>query len=495
MRYAQLGELKLSRDWLEPESLGVTYVPRSSGTVTLRHASEDRPAAEMSIHVRPEDVGSERKVRWQIEGLKTGEAIEVVSRDGWSLATARPAVPEAIVPAGGNVAVEDAGSEAAPGLYSRRTRAGRAEWIGKLGGTPISEQAVGDGLDWLARHQAADGSRSSRCLGRGAESRCEKTAPCTDGGGTFEMAHTGLAVLAFQAGGHYYFNDTKYSAAVGKALDWIVDHQKDDGALVGSLPVAKRGAYHKNFMYEHGIAAFALGDACAAAIALHESPQPRYLQGLHKAVEFIEENQHLDGGWRYGGGRYEGKLKDPSDSSVTGWQVLALKSAREAGIPPSAGCLAKVRKFFQARQTGQNGRTGYADNRTLETEATTGVGMLARQFLFDQPDAPLVKDAARYLADFAQREFPPDGPPKIRDYYLWYNCTLAMFLAGGQPWKTWNDCVRDTVIKLQKHQGCERGSWDPSDRWGSSGGRIYSTALAILTLEVYYRYALERPDR
>ena len=154
-----------------------------------------------------------------------------------------------------------------------------------------------------------------------------------------------------------------------------------------------------------------------------------------------------------------------------------------------------MRKFFQARQTGQNGRTGYADNRTLETEATTGVGMLARQFLFDQPDAPLVKDAARYLADFAQREFPPDGPPKIRDYYLWYNCTLAMFLAGGQPWKTWNDCVRDTVIKLQKHQGCERGSWDPSDRWGSSGGRIYSTALAILTLEVYYRYALERPDR
>ena len=70
-----------------------------------------------------------------------------------------------------------------------------------------------------------------------------------------------------------------------------------------------------------------------------------------------------------------------------------------------------------------------------------------------------------------------------------------MFQAGGKAWgdkawKRWNDCVRDTVVSLQKHKGCERGSWDPTDRWGDRGGRIYSTALAILTLEVYYRYAL-----
>ena len=103
-------------------------------------------------------------------------------------------------------------------------------------------------------------------------------APCTGGGGAFEMAYTGLAVLAFQAGGHYYFNETDYSAAVRKALDWIVDHQKDDGALVGSLPSPAAADTIKNYMYEHGIAAFALGDAVAAAIALHEPPQPRYLQ-------------------------------------------------------------------------------------------------------------------------------------------------------------------------------------------------------------------------
>ncbi len=110
--------------------------------------------------------------------------------------------------------------------------------------------------------------------------------------------------------------------------------------------------------------------------------------------------------------------------------------------------------------------------------------MLARQLLFDEPEAPLVADAAGYLADFAEQHWPQEGPPKGRDYYLWYNCTLAMFLSGGRPWERWNDCVRDTIIKLQDRKGCQRGSWDPTDRWGSSGGggRIYSTALAILTL-------------
>jgi hypothetical protein len=79
--------------------------------------------------------------------------------------------------------------------------------------------------------------------------------------------------------------------------------------------------------------------------------------------------------------------------------------------------------------------------------------------------------------------------PLTPDYYLWYNCTLAMFQAGGEPWDRWNPIVRDTIINLQRHDGCARGSWDPSSKWGRTGGRIYTTALAVLTLEVYYRYA------
>jgi hypothetical protein len=64
-----------------------------------------------------------------------------------------------------------------------------------------------------------------------------------------------------------------------------------------------------------------------------------------------------------------------------------------------------------------------------------------------------------------------------------------MFRAGGEAWKRWNAVVRDTIVKLQRHEACPRGSWDPDGKWGHEGGRIYATALAVLTLEVYYRYA------
>ena len=116
--------------------------------------------------------------------------------------------------------------------------------------------------------------------------------------------------------------------------------------------------------------------------------------------------------------------------------------------------------------------------------------MLAQQFLLENPEGPLVKDAAEFLADYAERKWSDrKAEDDNRDFYLWYNCTLAMFQAGGQPWQRWNPIVRDTIIGLQKHDGCARGSWDHDSKWGSTGGRIYTTALAALTLEVYYRYA------
>ena len=350
----------------------------------------------------------------------------------------------------------------------------------------MSEKGVDEGLDWLARHQHPDGYWANRCLGgHTAESRCEAGDPCTGAGKVCEMAHSGLSLLAFQAGGHYYFNHQKYSAVVRRGLDWLVEHQAKDGALVGTLATPRRGVYmHNYYMYEHGIATFALADACAAAKASGVKPDSRYLDALAKAVSFIEKQQHYDGGWRYS--QFKSEV---TDASVTGWQVLALKSAREAGIDFSPECLAGIRTFFSHRAMGSNGRTGYTNRRKLITEATTGVGMLAHQFLLGEPDAPLVQDAADYLAKEASRRWGTlPRPGDDRDYYLWYNCTLAMFQAGGDNWKRWNDVVRDTILKLQEHTGCARGSWSPDCYKGSTGGRIFSTALAVLTLEVYYRY-------
>jgi hypothetical protein len=392
-----------------------------------------------------------------------------------------------------------AGAQAAPtGLYAWRTLANRLEWIGRFGGSAASERAVNRGLQWLARHQGPDGRWSSRCLAAHPDSQCRKDVPCSGEGGLFDMAHTGLTLLAFQAGGHYDFNGNNYSENVRRGLDWLVAHQQADGALVqpegdGPRPTPRRrrlkgpaNPFYQEFMYEHGMATFALAEACAIRKAMGQPRHGAYFQAAEKAIRFLYQMQHDDGGWRY-----TPNPREPSDTSVSGWQVLALKSAREAGLPLSPDCVQKARRFFDACAM-PDGRTNYQP-RTLHTEATTGVGMLARQFLFDEAHAPLVRTAANRLADYAAgSESKPSAWTKERDYYLWYNCTLAMFQAGGQPWKRWNAAVRDTLVGLQDGSpGCQRGSWSPETQRDQRGGRVYTTALATLCLEVYYRYAKE----
>lgn len=399
------------------------------------------------------------------------------------------------------------------GLYAKRTLAGREQWIAQSGGSEHSEHTVDEGLAWLARHQDRDGSWSNHCLGDGVESRCEKPSNCTGAGSVHcPMAHTGLAVLAFQAGGHYYFNHNVYSETVRRGLDWLVENEEPDGALfdaalesgaklrspfaaMGKSKAAKARARAaiaasptgRNFtnasMYEQGMAAFALADACATVRDSGQEPDHRYLEATARAIRFIEQVQHNDGGWRY-----NDQPNAPSDTSVTGWQVLALKSAREAGIPLPQGCVEAVRHYFEVRKRNVDGRTWYINGHET-TEAVTGVGMLARQFLLDAPNDPLIPAAAQYLAGEAARRWGDrSGSSGENDYYLWYNCTLGMYQAGGPPWEQWNPIIRDTIIKLQRHDGCARGSWDPNFRWGPQGGRILSTALAALTLETYYRY-------
>ena len=372
------------------------------------------------------------------------------------------------------------------GLYAKRTQGNRDRWIGQYGGTPESEAAVADGLDWLARHQMPAGHWGPEGLGNSNLSQCELGNPCSGKGGEYEASQTGLALLAFQAGGNYYFNDSTHSDAVRRGLDWLVENQRSDGGLIGTHPAGRKRQFHQYYMYEHGIAAFALGEACAVARASGETPDPRYLRALRKAMGFIEEMQHNDGGWRYAPA-----LGRPSDTSVTGWQVLAIKTALEAGVPVSDYCLNRIGPFFDAHAEESTGRTRYQKGRT-SSEATTGVGMLARQFLLDEADSPMVHKASDFLADLAERRWDTGAKQRRdRDYYLWYNCTLAMFHAGGDNWQRWNSLIRDTLINLQRDDGCSRGSWDPESRWGGKGGRVYSTALATLCLEVYYRYATE----
>ena len=408
------------------------------------------------------------------------------------------------------------------GLYSERTRAHREQWIAKLGGTPESELGVAAGLDWLARHQAEDGHWGPDCLGPDG-SRCEKQHPCGGPGMKYEAALTGLAVLAFQAGGNYDFNGRPYSHNVRRGLDSLVARQGPSGEIVGSLsgPVSAPGAprfYDIPYMYEHAIATFALAEACAVARGARRHADEKYLAAATKAVQFIADQQHDDGGWRY-----QPTKTQSSDASVSGWAMLALKTAMDADLPVDKTVVSQMVAFFKKLADPLTGRTRYQATQRVSaarpgigttvdefmpqqltpeliqewtqmgmtqtgSDALTGIGMMVDEFVLKQPKSDLILLAAPYLADGAEQNW--GRQPGRSDFYLWYNCTLAMFQAAGEPWKRWNGVVRDHVIKLQLHgPACARGSWDPESRWGVFGGRIYTTALAVLTLEVYYRFA------
>jgi hypothetical protein len=378
------------------------------------------------------------------------------------------------------------------GIYVWRTRPDRATWLSSRGGTPESEHAAEFGLEWLVRHQSADGSWSSSCLapaGSNPHARCDPRAACPGAGKRVEMAHTGLAVLALQAGGHYDTNGNSYSENVAKGLRWMIAHQGEDGALIGSLNADKR--LFPDYMYEHGIATFALAEAYALAVASGRPPGEGYAKAAEAAVRFIQQQQHADGGWRYTADKTL-----PSDTSISSWQVLALWTAREAGIQVDEACLAKAVAFYQRCETGQDGRTAYLAGRGVGTDATTGAGMCVHLFLQRQPDSPLVQAAAPYLASFAEKTWGgTESRPKYHDFYLWHHCSLPLARAHGPAWDRWNRPVRETLIELQQTEGCTRGSWDPETsvygRGAGGAGRIYTTALAILTLEVYYRFAAE----
>lgn len=371
-----------------------------------------------------------------------------------------------------------------PAIFAERTKPKTLDLLAKFGGTEQSQAAVEDGLNWLARHQAYDGHWGADCVGDGQSSRCEQQHACDGAGKPYEAAQTGLALLAFQAGGQYYFNGQKYSQTVERGLHWLVE-QQSQGWLVGSqnLTLGLGGErFQQHFMYEHAIATFALCEACATALAEGHEPDPLYLDAATKAVRLLEQSQHADGGWRYTLDRGE-----QSDCSVTGWVMLALKTAQEAQIKVNQRVVGRMVGFFQHHRLGT--RTIYKNSRLKGTDAMVGVGMLVDQFITHRPRSSLVEQGALYLGNKATLAWGEPGALSESDYYLWYNCTLAMFQAGGPDWERWNNSVRDHMIERQLHgEACERGSWPPYDQWSDRGGRVYSTALAVLTLEVYYRF-------
>jgi hypothetical protein len=171
-----------------------------------------------------------------------------------------------------------------------------------------------------------------------------------------------------------------------------------------------------------------------------------------------------------------------SDTSVLGWQVMAMASARRSGFAVSDSSFAAVQEWLDYVAVPQNaGRYSYVRGEP-PSAAMTAEAMFVRQLLGNQRTESRMRESASFIL-----ESPPtwkDGAPT----HYWYYATLALFEHQGEAWQGWNERVVGQLVGAQRQEGPAAGSWDPQDYWSKLGGRIYQTAISTLCLEVYYRY-------
>ncbi len=347
-----------------------------------------------------------------------------------------------------------------PEPYRLRSLPAQNEVAEALGGSVTATASVDAALAWLAAAQEDDGSWDPTRWGGGLELKV--AGHDREGAGVdADTGITGLALLAFLGNGQTHLEGT-YRKNVQRGLEYLLRSQGSDGNLSGPARL-----YAK--MYCHGMASLALSEALAMTGDVRIRP------GVERAVEFTVNAQHsISGGWRYQPG-------DQGDMSQFGWQVMALKSASLAGIPIPQKTREGMLHFLQRCEHGlHGGLAGYKPG-APPSRAMTAEALVCRYFLDLAPDQTLVTEAS----DFLLGELPQPGVP---NEYYWYYGTLALFQVQGEAWTKWNAALQQQVVRLQRTDGPLAGSWDPNTVWGSYGGRVYTTAMAALSLEVYYRY-------
>ena len=355
----------------------------------------------------------------------------------------------------------------AGGRFGARRR-GAASYAGSGG----MESALTDGLEWLARHQSDDGSwDSDRFMREGRQGPCD----CEDGGGRgHDVGVTSLALLAFLGAG----NTTAagpYRDAVTRGVRWLRDQQQSTSGLLGR-PVSHA------FLYSHALGTMALCEA------YHATRSPILKRSAVEAVHFIQRARNPYGAWRY-----RSPPDGDNDTSVTGWMVFALATAADAGLEVDPDAFDGALGWINQMTSPSTGRVGYhsrgADSIRGRSESMTAVGLLSRIFIAEHRGHDLAdQDIDDLHAELLLRSLPSWKDRDARDMYYWYYGTYAMFQRGGRDWERWEKSLETAIVRSQHKDGHARGSWDPDGPWGGEGGRVYSTALMTLCLEVYFRY-------
>jgi hypothetical protein len=346
------------------------------------------------------------------------------------------------------------------GTFYGRSGSTKEEALRDGGGTGKSEAAVGLGLQWIARHQNRDGSWSldhfrCNCGGKGQHNN--------------DIAGTAFGLLPLLGAGHTNKppkeakgNKPKYYLNVQRGLDYLKRKQ------------SKRSGDFGGGMYSHGLATIAM---CEAYGLTQDPLLKRSAQG---AINFIMDAQHTAGGWRYSPG-------EAGDTSVVGWQVMALKSAQMANLNVKPNVLTKAISYLDDVMDDANYGYGYTGKGSGPT--TSAVGLLCRMYL--QGWGPATPKMTKGVDGWIKPYAPGTG---MKNMYYYYYATQVMHHLNNEAWKAYNVKMRDSLISTQDkgtdpiHKD-QKGSWSPEgDQWGAVGGRLMVTSLSLLTLEVYYRH-------
>jgi len=317
------------------------------------------------------------------------------------------------------------------------------------------------GLIWLAKAQERDGSWDAKRWG---------------GSNPYSVGVTGLALLSYFGAG-YTHKRGEFKTTIARALGWLRANQRPDGSFPWQT------------FYEQGIATMILAEAYTL------TEDPRIGRVAQRAVDYICRLQPEHGGFRYTGA----VARNEGDMSVTGWQIMAIKSAALAGLQVPEEAFERSRTFMANSWRGYGKSAYLAGSEGAGSLAISSVGMLCRIFLGAEDYEDEIGQCANLLLNSESRQGSPvaGGASKqlIRDLYYAYYSSLAMYQVGGEYWRRWLAMTRGPIVNSQiederdANRRFVRGSWEPGNhRWGKQGGRVYSTTMALLTLEVPYRY-------
>ena len=337
---------------------------------------------------------------------------------------------------------------ASPAPLFQRSPAMREKLLEEMGGTPESEDAVSRALAYLSRNQEPDGRWTFITPGDRGPGKREKYL--------HDTALTALAVLTFLGADHTPIKPGPYQEQVARAIEYLIKRGNDQGDYRGD-----------GNMYDQGIVGIALAEAALM------TGDTKTREAAIAASRFIAKAQDpKSGGWRYRPGEY-------GDTSVLGWQVMAMHSAEQLGYEISADIRERAGswlKLVTQKNTLLSGYQQEGPRPSMTAEALFSRILLGETF------------SEKHLRTFEQFMFDnPAGKGETDFYYLYY-ATLSFNQLQGPNWKKWNDKTRPFITKLQRRGGADDGSWNMVNRWDKKGGQVYTTCMAALTLEVYYRY-------